>query len=630
MQSSISPKATMTDHGIGQLGNDVRSDRRDDRLGEGRTLAADALHSALDQASGAVIDSLGAESPLSAQLNTLRDRLQQRRLQIAVLGQFKRGKSTIVNAMLGAAVLPTGVVPLTAIPTFISWREEPLIQIQFSNGRPDEQFAVNTADRIYEVLSRFVTEEANPKNHLAVDRVDLFYPAPILADGTTLIDTPGIGSTLAHNTEAALRILPECDASLFVVSADPPITEVEIGYLRRLKSKTGRMFFVVNKIDYLTSDEQRTVIDFIRKALSDEALLDDETRIFGVSARLGLSAKRDRDRDAWERSGMAAIEDHLLHYLATQKVQSLHEAVKRKAADILAQAESEIELRIKALNMPLEELQQKSSEFAQTLDLIEEQRLTIGDLLSGDRRRLVGELEATIQTLRENASSKLKGVIDDGLSHADGIWEERVTSGVTTAIEDLFGIAREHFVEAFSRQAGNILLSHWQGIGALVEQVRRTAARLFDVPFTPEGEPEAFHLIREPYWVTERIASTLIPDFNRLIDRALPAAFRRRRRRTRIIEETNELIIRNAESLRWAILRGLDETFRGATAQLEERLSDAVAATKGVIEDALARRRDRSFASETELNRLGRSIDALAVARAAILGSNQRPTGATT
>ncbi len=590
-----------------------------------RAVAADALIGALDRADGVVRSSIGADSPLSARLAALRDRLQQRRLQIAVLGQFKRGKSTFVNALLGAAVLPTGVVPLTAIPTFISWREEPLIRVQFADGRPAEQFAANTADGIRDILFRFVTEEANPKNRLGVERVELCYPASILADGSVLIDTPGIGSTLTHNTEAALRILPECDASLFVVSADPPITEIELGYLRRLKPKVGRTFFVVNKVDYLNADEERAVIDFLRKALADKSLIDAGAQIFGVSARTGLSAKQSRDREAWRRSGMADIEDRFTRYLATEKTQALRGAIGKKAADILALAGGEIELRATTLKMPLQQLEEKSSEFAASLHSIESQLLTVGDLLSGDRRRLVGELETTIAALRKDAAARLRGEIDDGLSHPDGSWEQKVNSGVAAALEDVFGVARERFVDAFSRQAGDLLAGHWQRIDALVEQVRRTAAEMFDVAFAAEDEPEVFRLAQEPYWVTERIAATLIPDFAPLIDRFLPARLRRRRRRARIVEESNELIVRNAESLRWAILRGLDETFRTAAARLEQRLADTIAATKGVIEDSLTRRRDRSFAAEAALARLERSKAALAAARAAILSQTDTP-----
>ena len=457
---------------------------------------------------------------------------------------------------------------------------------------------------------------------LALSEFDLFYPAPILADGTVLIDTPGIGSTLAHNTETALRVLSECDASLFVVSADPPITEAELGYLRRVKPRTGRMFVVINKVDYLTAEEEHAVTDFLRKVLMDELLIDPEAPIFSVSARLGLSAKQSRDPDALKRSGMAQIESHLMRYLSTEKMQSLEEAIRRTAADILSQAGGEVELAAKALKMPLELLEQKSSEFAKALGAIEARRSTMGDLLAGDRRRLVENLEIQIKSLREETSSKLARIIDNGLSHPEDASDEKIKAALSGAIEELFNDAGHHFVDVFSRQAEDVLSNHRRRLEVLLDQVRRTAAEMFDIKLAPESEPETFHLAQEPYWLTERIDSTLIPDVSRLLGRLLPSAVRYRRRRVRIVKETNELILRNAENLRWAILRGLDETFRAAATLLEERFRDAITATKGVIEDALTRRRDHSFATEAELARLEGSIEALAAIRTAILSPN--------
>ncbi len=584
------------------------------------SFASRDLPDGLNRANDVVASAIGSESPLVARLLALRDRLQHERLQIAVLGQFKRGKSTFTNALLGASVLPTSAVPLTSIPTFIAWRDEPLVTVRFVNQAEPQHFASIGADEIRRTLARFVTEEENPKNRLGVERVDLFYPADILKGGTVIIDTPGIGSTFAHNTEAAFQVIPECDAALFVVSADPPITEVELGYLRRLKSKIGRIFFVLNKIDYLNVDERRTVTDFLRRVLADEALADLETPIFGVSARLGLSAKEAKDFDALTRSGMAAVEEHIVGYLATEKLQSLDAAIRRKAADLVSQARSETKLRLQALKMPLEQLERKSSEFVQALRSIEAQRLAIGDLLSGDRRRLVADLETQIQGLRETALTQLTRVIDDSLSHGVA-WEQSVKSAVSGPLESIFSEAGERFIDVFSKQVRTILGDRKQEIDKLVDEVRRTAAEMFDVEFASAGDTDAFRLREEPYWVTERIASTLIPDFSSLIDRFLPVSLRRRRRRSRVIEETNELIIRNAENLRWAILRGIDETFRVAVGQMEDRLVDAISATRGVIEDALSRRRDHSFANEGTLDKLTCSIEAMVAVETTLLPS---------
>ena len=295
---------------------------------------------------------------------------------------------------------------------------QPLVVVLFKGGAPNEEFAVQTAGEIRNVLFRFVAEEANPENRLGVERVELFYPADILADGTVIIDTPGVGSTLRHNTEAALQVLPESDAAFFVVSADPPITELELEYLRRLKSKTTRVFFILNKADYLRPNEQRSVVEFLQKVLSEKSLIDADGRIFCISARDGLDAKRSGNNQALENSGIAALEDHLVRVLASEKNRWLEDAVRSKAADFLAQASAELGLRVRALNMPIEELAAKSEAFQDALRSIEEQRRITRDLLTGDHRRLREALGSRISGLRKEIAAKLARVIDASLSGA--------------------------------------------------------------------------------------------------------------------------------------------------------------------------------------------------------------------
>ena len=566
-----------------------------------------SLASELKQATILLESCVPAESSLVARLRGLRERLRHERLQLAVLGQFKRGKSTFLNALLGAPVLPMAVVPLTAVATFIAWRPEPLVRVRFEDGRPLEQFTAHEPDAIRDFLFRFVAEEANPKNRLGVERVDLFYPASILAGGTVLIDTPGVGSTHKHNTDAALEVLPECDAALFVVSADPPITEVELDYLQRLRSKTSRVFFILNKADHLTPEEQRSVAEFLRKVLR-ESLLDAPGQVFCVSARNGLMAKQRNDRNELQKSGIAAVEDHLVRYLATEKAQALEDAIRRKAADILSQAAAEADLRIQALKTPLAELTSKGQAFEQALRSIEEQRRIMRDLLAGDQRRLRDNLELCIHVLRNEASSKLSGVIEESFADMTvTAWKQAQQQALSARMAEVFEAARDRLVSGFSTDASTVLSVHQRRIDALVDSVRRTAAEIFDISFRPYPEHETFELVQEPYWVTESAGSTSIPDPARVIDRFLPSAYRWVRLRARIMRQVNELILRNAENLRWAILRGLDETFRKATARFEQRLDDALGATKGVIEDALARRRDRAFTVDPEVERLSRA-----------------------
>jgi hypothetical protein len=152
-------------------------------------------------------------------------------------------------------------------------------------------------------------------------------------------------------------------------------------------------------------------------------------------------------------------------------------------------------------------------------------------------------------------------------------------------------------------------------VDTLVQEVRRTAAQLFDLPLARSTESEPFGLAEDPYWLTEGASPSLIPDPSHLVDRLLPLRLRRARVRGRMIREMNEVVVRNCENLRWAIWRGLDETFRKATAQFEKRLDEVINATRIVIADALARRRNRETDTKAEIDRIVAAISLLAALR---------------
>jgi GTP-binding protein EngB required for normal cell division len=557
------------------------------------------------------------QAVLAARLGALRERLLGERLQLAVLGQFKRGKSTFINALLGTPILPVAVVPLTAVAIFISWGAEPVARVFFKGGQRPEELHHDEPQAIQEFLSRFVAEDRNPKNRLGVSRVELRYPASILAKGTVLIDTPGVGSSHQHNTESALRVLPECDAAIFIVSADPPITEID--YLQRIKVKATRIFYVLNKMDYLEPGERKVALDFLRKVLTERSLLEPSADIFGISAHEALNAKQSQDRDRLKASGIGAVEDHLLHYIATEKNRALDQAVRAKATDILFEAVADAELRTQTLRLPIKTLTGKARAFEKALQAIEEQRLTMRDLLGGDKRRLMEALEKRIGEIREEVSAELSQVVEQSLAGDNpGEWERKARAALSPVLQTFFERERDRLSEEFAAETTKVLALHQKRLDGLVDSVRRTAAEIFDVSFASQHEQDTFALGEDPYWMTESIKVTLVPDAGRVIDHLVPLGVRRARLQARIMQQANDLVIRNAENLRWAIRRGIDDTMLQAGEHLEDRLNHAIAATKGVIEDALTRRENRSSETETEVADLGRFIAGLRKVREAL------------
>jgi predicted GTPase len=149
-----------------------------------------------------------------------RRKLDAEEFDLAVMGEFKRGKSTLINALIGANVLPAAVVPLTSVVTVVRYGTPPRARAQLLDG--------GMLDVGFEQLDAYTTERGNPSNTRGVRRVEIQYPARLLEAGVRLIDTPGVGSVYETNTAVTLDFLPEADAVLFVLSAEQPASQGEL------------------------------------------------------------------------------------------------------------------------------------------------------------------------------------------------------------------------------------------------------------------------------------------------------------------------------------------------------------------------------------------------------------------
>ncbi|MFN2541622.1 MAG: dynamin family protein [Chthoniobacterales bacterium] len=574
------------------------------------------LREILSEAIASVAAPSASQAEILERLNSLRERLFTQRFQLAVLGQFKRGKSTVLNALLGQAVLPTGVVPVTAIATFLEPGAAPTIRVTYGSGKT-ESFDLANAETLCERLAAFVTEEANPRNILNVGRVEVFLPAELLERGVVLIDTPGVGSTLAHNTAAADAILPESDAALFVVSADPPITEIEIEYLARIRQTVARLIIVLNKIDILEAEEQEKAATFLRNALVDHAGIDPFTPIFLLSAREGLRAKQSGNRGALETSGLVELEKHLVQFLATEKRETLNAAIARKAAAFVAQLQLESEIALKSLRLPVEDLEERLGTFDGAAHRFEAERRTAHDLLTGDRMRTLQELEAQAERLRGEARGDFEHELDQALAAGENSnsARERLTKSVIT----FFDNALREVVREVGERIEEILRVHQDRADELITLVRQTAANLLEIPFHAPESSEAFEAKRDPFWVTAARTAELNPIPPGLFDRFLPASLRRAAIRKRLLEEIDLVVTRNVENLRWATRQNLEDTFRRFSSDLDERLALSLAATRGAMGKALEQRKQHSQqigseveAKQTELSRLAEIEQALA------------------
>lgn len=355
---------------------------------------------------------------LSLQTLELKRKLLENELQIVVVGSFKRGKSTLINALVGESVLPMGVVPLTSVVTLVRCGKFRFARVEFLDGRREEIS--------FERIPDFVAEELNPENEKKVGQVIVELPSLFLREGTSLVDTPGVGSVYRHNTQVAERYFPKADAMILVLSVDPPISELELEFLNSIRRWAKRLYVVVNKTDYISPEELAQSLQFIKHTLQS-VLGEGEIFLFPISAKRGLEAKKIADAGAWRQSGMGILEESLERLLTDEKRKLVYQTTKERAERILDGLRLETQLELEALTGSLKDIEKQATSLSESLEWARRKRYEFSrlyqveikehlavfdeklyDYIRSQGKKVMNDLEILYNDIREEASSTVR------------------------------------------------------------------------------------------------------------------------------------------------------------------------------------------------------------------------------
>ncbi len=194
-------------------------------------------------------------------LEIILERLESSTFEIAVFGRVSSGKSSLLNHLLEAPVLPVGVTPITAVPTRI---------MQGTAARFTVTYVDQKAERLELArLPEFVSEEFNPGNAKHVARIVVELPARRLQDGVVLVDTPGLGSLATAGAET-LAYLPSCDLGLVLIAAGSTLNQEDLAILQGLYEAAIPAFVLLSKADLLGSEDCRRVVDYTAAQIASQ------------------------------------------------------------------------------------------------------------------------------------------------------------------------------------------------------------------------------------------------------------------------------------------------------------------------------------------------------------------------
>ncbi len=314
---------------------------------------------------------------LQNEITELKEKLNANKFYLVILGLFKRGKSSFINSLLEQNIVPTGVIPLTAIITLIEYGEEQSAKIYFENNRTENVPVEKVAD--------FVAEEKNPNNEKGVTKVVIYTPNPILKK-ITLIDTPGVGSSLEHNTEATLRFVDKIDAAIFILSTDIPITKLEVEFLKDLKEKVPKIIFVLNKKDLLPAEKLSELINYNIKVLNN--FCNKDVVVDSVSSLIAEKALAENDEKKLEISGIPQVRSDVLRVLDSEKDDILKETTQTRITNIISEGEALLRFKLSSLEMPANELDEKLKEFKSSSQIMKEEKDEFDILMEGKVKQL--------------------------------------------------------------------------------------------------------------------------------------------------------------------------------------------------------------------------------------------------
>lgn len=340
------------------------------------------------------------------------DQFQQHRFVLTILGKAKRGKSTLVNALLSRhddVLAPVDRLPASNVISRFTYGEslEANVYLRSASAKAVPPFTVRP-----EQVREYVTEEENPENRKQVECVEVRGPFEAFDRDLVLIDTPGAGSIHRYHDDVVRAVIPQSDAILFLVTARMPLDRDELELLKQVQaSDVRKLFFAINRVDQSTVEELEQAEQHNRSLLLQAGV--------PVSKLHRISARRGFEGD-WGASGLNGLVTEIRDFLAAGKANVLAERFVARVRDAASPVLSGLAAEVSLLGQSAEERERMKVELTRRQELLGTRLVAAGNHFVRTWGQAIDAMTLQLRNAQGGVEQRIVGRIDAaGLKEVD-------------------------------------------------------------------------------------------------------------------------------------------------------------------------------------------------------------------
>jgi GTP-binding protein EngB required for normal cell division len=533
------------------------------------------------------------------EITELSEKLSTNRFYLVIIGLFKRGKSSVINALLGQELAPVAVTPVTSVITFFEYSTSSSAHVFFENG-------TKTLIELSDVVN-YVSEEQNPKNKKNVKFLKIYCDNPILKN-LIIVDTPGIGSLFEHNTETTIEFLPRIDAALFILSADLPISKADLEFLLQVKTTIPKVLFVLNKSDLLIPSELDKIISYDLKMLNEiNGYHVPVTDLTPVSAReffnnlnqVGLNVKDPGNFKLLQKKineEIVGIRDEILVKNSMNRLHSMGR-----------QLQAMVKVKIDTLQLPVSELENKRESMQSSIDFAISGKSDFEAVVNSRIKKLqIGINERTEQKRVELIKHCNEVLVEKSNQSWNRIKEtdaDTFNNELSKYILKQYNELRSLLEISVKDEFNQIILQYSRQSQSFLNEIARRMNELLGIDIN--GIISVFDLdVYTSFYLISDIKFSIPSLKKRFIYKVIPNVFLKRIILNQIHANCVDLINPNAGRIRYDIDYRVSESFRKFKHHFDQKLLELLQSLKSIIEESILAKTTIQDNIESTIHRL--------------------------